>query len=120
MRWKTTKEDVKGKAMSIIVEGLSAEAVHVAMGVGIDEVANTTNGLDKLMEAMTAVVFPQSRAEAGKLYKAGNVCKGPASGKSRERRATLFSRRAENENRLVARSFGNKRQSAAHDTYERE
>lgn len=61
MPWFITKED-RGKAMSMIAEGLRAKSAQVAMDVGINKVVSVSNGFDTVMTAMTAAVFPQSRA----------------------------------------------------------
>jgi hypothetical protein len=63
VRWSSSKEEDKPRAMAQIVEGLRGEAALTAMDVGL-EVLMGMGGLKELLEAMSSRVSPQARAEA--------------------------------------------------------
>ena len=83
MRWASAKDDDKPKMMNIVIEGLRGEAALVAMDLGKD-VLIKADGMDDLINAMRANVFPKAQAEAKDLYRAGHKIKGPLSGQPNE------------------------------------
>ena len=63
MRWASAKEDDKPKMMNMVIEGLRGEAALVAMDLGKDALIGA-GGMDSLINAMQAKVFPKAQAEA--------------------------------------------------------
>ena len=92
LRWTSTKKEDQPKAMNDIVAGLRGEAVLAAMEIGLEELLKE-DALDKLMEVMRGIVFPQARAEAKELYKVGHKMKGPLSRQAQEPMVSYISRR---------------------------
>ena len=83
IRWSSSKDEDKPRAMAQIVEGLRGEAALTAMDVGL-VILMGKDGLDKLLLAMSSRVFPQARAEAKELYQVGQEPKGPLARQSGE------------------------------------
>ena len=75
MRWKSTKDEDKPKTINMIIESLRGEAALVAMDLGETKLM-AEDGFKDLINAMRDHVFPQARAEAKELYRAGHRPKG--------------------------------------------
>lgn len=72
---KNVKDEEWPRTMNSIIEDLDGEALRVAMDIGVEELMQKT-GLEKLIHAMHAHVFPHARAEAEELYQLGYQSKG--------------------------------------------
>ena len=94
IRYLSSKDDDKHRALSSIVEALRGEAALVAMDVGMTTLMdNKMTGFDELLKAMTARVFPQAQAEAKELYQVGHKHRGPLSRQAAEPMISFVSRR---------------------------
>jgi hypothetical protein len=94
IRFQSSEEEDKYRALSSIVEALRGEAALVAMDVGMDKLMNKKlTGFDDLVTAMTARVFPQAQAEAKELYQVGHKHRGPLSRQAAEPMISYVSRR---------------------------
>ena len=75
MRFRASKADDLPKTTNSIIESLRGEAAQVAMNLGEDDLIKP-DGIEKLVKAMRAHVFPQARAVAKELYKMGHKTHG--------------------------------------------
>lgn len=69
-RYHGTDDEDKWKLGSRVVEGLSGEALKVAMTFGFSKLTES-DAIPKLIEQMRGHIFPMSSAEARELYRAG-------------------------------------------------
>ena len=75
MRFRASKTDDLPKTTNSIIESLRGEVAQVAMNLGEDDLIKP-DGIEQLVKAMRAHVFPQARAEAKELYKMGHKTHG--------------------------------------------
>ena len=75
MRFRASKEEDLPKTTNSVIESLRGEAAQVAMNLG-EDVLILPDGIEQLVKAMRAHVFPQARAEAKELYKMGHKTHG--------------------------------------------
>jgi hypothetical protein len=75
MRFRASKSEDLPKTTNSIIESLRGEAAQVAMNLGEDDLIKP-DGIEQLVKAMRAHVFPQARAEAKELYKMGHKAHG--------------------------------------------
>ena len=93
MRMAFAKDDEKKKKyMSQVIDALRGDAALVAMDLGPD-VLLKSDGFQKLSGAMKDNVFPQARAEAKELYRAGHKIRGHLARQHNEPMVSYASRR---------------------------
>ena len=96
--WRTTiyagsvEKGKEHKMLHEITKSLSGDALQTAMDFSVDAlVAN--GGVQKLIDAMREMVFPNKKAEAKELYRAGHKQHGILSRQSGETMLSYISRR---------------------------
>ena len=96
--WRTTiyagsvEKGKEHKILHEITKSLSGDALQTAMDFSVDSLVKD-GGIQKLIEAMRKMVFPNTKAEAKELYRAGHKPHGVLSRQAGETMLSYISRR---------------------------
>ena len=96
--WRTTiyagsvEKGKEHKMLHEITKSLSGDALQTAMDFSVDALV-ASGGVQKLIDAMREMVFPNKKAEAKELYRAGHKQHGILSRQSGETMLSYISRR---------------------------